>query len=345
MAKKISIIIPCYNVEKFIDRCVESLIKQTIGLNNLELIFVNDASTDRTLEKLKSFEAIYPEDILIIDLEENIKQGGARNVGLQYASTDYIGFVDADDWVEELMYEKLYEKAAEHDCDMVCCKFKRVVDEDTPMGRTGKADQFRNIVTDDDRKIFILEGIEGGICCNIYRKKIIIENEIYFPEKITYEDNFWLPVLQLYINKFFIIEEYFYHYYVNMNSTITTKNSLHHFDRLLIELLKIEEYKGRGFWDAYKNEFELQFIKLYFINTIHIMFTRFTVVPVTIFEEMQRTLLSLFPDYKNNRYLELKLNEVEKHVILIIEMKITYEELNEMANQYMQGYLYIPNRN
>ena len=111
MAKKISIIIPCYMVEQYIDRCVNSLLNQSIGLENLELIFINDASPDLTLSKLLDYEQLYPESILIIDSKENMKQGGARNLGLMYASADYIGFVDSDDWVEPTMFEKLYAKA------------------------------------------------------------------------------------------------------------------------------------------------------------------------------------------------------------------------------------------
>ena len=104
----ISIIVPCYNVEQYIDRCLDSIVKQTIGFNNLQVIVVNDASTDGTLEKLIQWEKQYPQNILIITYDVNIKQGGARNRGLQYADAEYIGFVDADDWIEPEMYEELY---------------------------------------------------------------------------------------------------------------------------------------------------------------------------------------------------------------------------------------------
>jgi glycosyltransferase involved in cell wall biosynthesis len=81
---------------------------QTIGLEHLEVIAVNDASTDRTLEKLYQWERRFPENIMVITYEKNIRQGGARNIGLQYASGEYIGFVDADDWIDSAMYQKLF---------------------------------------------------------------------------------------------------------------------------------------------------------------------------------------------------------------------------------------------
>lgn len=105
--KKISVIIPCYNVEKEIDRCIQSLVDQTILLSQMELIFVDDASEDATMEKLSKWEEQYPESILVIHCEENGKQGTARNIGMQYATGEYIGFVDSDDYVEPEMYQKM----------------------------------------------------------------------------------------------------------------------------------------------------------------------------------------------------------------------------------------------
>lgn len=344
MEKKISIIIPCYNVEKFIDRCVNSLVNQTIGLESLELIFVNDASTDHTLECLKKYESQFPDDILVIDLETNIRQGGARNVGLQYASADFIGFVDSDDWVELSMYEKLYAKAIAYDSDVVHCRYKRVADANAPMGRTGENDCLYDIGTIEERKVFLLDGFEGGLWSNLYKKKLIMDNEVFFPERITYEDNLWLPLIQLYTNRFYVIEEYLYNYYVNMQSTITTKDSLHHFDRLFIELMKLEEYKKRGVLEVFHEEIELQFLKLYFLNTLNIMFTRFSVLHADIFYEMQRTLLKCFPNYKENQYVNTRMNEAERYLLPLIEMKITPEELAEVAINYRNGHLSLPNK-
>ena len=125
MVKKISIIVPCFNVSEYINRCLKSLVNQTIGIENIEIILVDDASTDNTLELLESWEKEYSESIMVITYEENLRQGGARNVGLEYASGEYIGFVDADDWVEEDFYEEAYSIAKKGDYDVVRGKFER----------------------------------------------------------------------------------------------------------------------------------------------------------------------------------------------------------------------------
>ncbi len=121
----ISIIVPCYNVEKYIDRCVDSLVTQTVGLDEMEIILVNDASTDDTLSHLQKWEKLYPNNIMVITYETNLRQGGARNVGLSYARGEFIGFVDSDDWVEPQMYEFLLKGIEESGCDISRCKYIR----------------------------------------------------------------------------------------------------------------------------------------------------------------------------------------------------------------------------
>ena len=82
----ISVIVPCYNVEKYVGRCIDSIINQSIGIDNIELILVNDASTDATLDVLSGYEQMYPESIMVINCEQNGKQGTARNIGMMYST-------------------------------------------------------------------------------------------------------------------------------------------------------------------------------------------------------------------------------------------------------------------
>ena len=90
MEKKVSVIIPCYNIEIYIDRCLVSLERQKIPMEELEIILVDDHSTDGTWEKLQIFEAKYPESVLIIHNDVNIRQGAIRNMALAYATAPYI---------------------------------------------------------------------------------------------------------------------------------------------------------------------------------------------------------------------------------------------------------------
>lgn len=122
---KISIIIPCYNVQNLIDRCLESVTQQTIGLEHLEIILINDASTDNTLDKLMEWEQRFLDNIMVITYDENHRQGGARNIGLSYATGEYIEFVDTDDWLEIDMYEAMVKEMMTGQYDVVRCQFIR----------------------------------------------------------------------------------------------------------------------------------------------------------------------------------------------------------------------------
>ena len=119
---KVSVIIPVYNVEKYIERCARSLFEQT--LNDMEYIFVNDCTPDQSMQILSSILTEYPnrlKQVLIINQPSNTGQSGARRRGMELATGDYIIHCDADDWVELDMYEKMYVNALETGADAVCC--------------------------------------------------------------------------------------------------------------------------------------------------------------------------------------------------------------------------------
>jgi glycosyltransferase involved in cell wall biosynthesis len=339
VTKKISIIIPCYNVENFIDRCANSLFNQTIGLENLELIFVNDASTDHTMEHLVKLEELHPEDVMVINSIENLRQGGARNIGLQYASCDYIGYVDSDDWVEPTMYEKLYEKMIQYDCDIVSCDFKRVEEEQQAMGRTGKEDQLIIIDTKEKRKELLINGFGyGGIWSKIYKRNIIQDNQILFPEHLAYEDNYWTTFILLAVKRCYIVEEYLYDYFVNDQSTILSMNKKHHFDRLKIELMKLEELRNRGIYDQFYDEIEFNFLILFYVNSLNIIFMRFSYIPVDILNLMQRSVKENFPNFMNNKYIQSPENQLRKTLLNTVNLRLDETSWQEIKNSYLEAF-------
>lgn len=334
MKKKISIIIPCYMVEEYIDRCMHSLLNQTIGLEHIELILVNDASPDHTLDKILYYESKYPDSILVINSDTNLKQGGARNLGLDYASADYIGYVDPDDWVEVTMFEKLYDKAIAYDCDVVVCSCKRVFSEGSPMGKTGLKDSFFVIEDVPARKDLLMSDMgNGGVWSKLYKKSFLLDNHIYFPEHLSYEDNFFGYLIDMYCTRFYLLEEYLYHYFVNYNSVVTRLNAPHHFDRLTVELMIIDEMKIRGFFEPYYDELEFRFLSVYYCNTLHIIFTRFDNVPITIVTRMQKEVLRLFPVYNQNIYID-QLPEPYKMLLQMIPDTLNQTEWEAIASSY-----------
>ena len=116
---KVSVIVPVYNVEEYLERCLDSLVNQT--LKDIEIIIVNDGSTDGSKEIIQKYLNKY-KNIVYLE-KENGGLSSARNYGIPYAKGEYIGFVDSDDYVEITMYENMYNKAIEEKSDMVECDF------------------------------------------------------------------------------------------------------------------------------------------------------------------------------------------------------------------------------
>lgn len=339
--QKISVIIPCYNVEPYIDRCLESVMNQTIGLEWLEVIVVNDASTDNTLKKLYQWEKRFPENIMVISYEQNIRQGGARNIGLQYATGAYIGFVDADDWIAEDMYQELYERISAGKYDVVKCKFVREhFKDELPLKEEQRQDAEYHFIPKKGicyGQVTVCGncGEYGSICTGLYRRELLKEHDFQFPEGIAYEDNYWESILKLYIKSIYIIDKVMYHYFVNPSSTVMEGDAAHHLERLEIELMKVEELKIRGAFEFYSNEIEWEFIQRFYLNTWYIVFTRFSYVP-DIFGEMKKQIVRLFPEYKKNPYL-MQANPREQQLLRLLEMEHNFsvEELERIKKLYL----------
>lgn len=117
---KVSVIVPFYNVEGYIEKCLETLVNQT--LQDIEIILVNDGSKDRSVNIVKKFQSSYPEKIVYLE-KENGGLSDARNYAIPHAKGEYIAFLDSDDYVEKDMYQKMYELAVKENSDMVECDF------------------------------------------------------------------------------------------------------------------------------------------------------------------------------------------------------------------------------
>mgnify|MGYP005781662729 CR=1 FL=1 len=122
---KVSVIVPVYNVEQYLEKCLDSLVRQT--LNEIEIIVVDDGSQDNSRKIAEAFREKYPNKVYFF-YKENEGLGEARNFGLDYAKGEYIGFVDSDDWVDEKTFQAMYETARNEDADVVVCDFISIYD-------------------------------------------------------------------------------------------------------------------------------------------------------------------------------------------------------------------------
>ena len=192
MTYKISIIVPIYKAEKYIEQCIESLLNQ--DFNSIEYIFVDDCSPDNSMKVLKKVIEKYPDrkkDIKLLSNFENKGSGFTRKVGIESSTGDYTIQIDADDWVEYNMCSSLYQKAIESNADIIICDyFTNTLSEETYIR------QICNENSNLDFRDVLLGGLHSSLCNKLIKRILYTENNIYPPQDFSlYEDK--ITVLQL----------------------------------------------------------------------------------------------------------------------------------------------------
>lgn len=341
MDEKISIIVPCYNAEHYIDRCLFSLVNQTIDLDKLEIICVNDASTDRTWEKLCGWERRYPENILLVDCEKNGKLGRARNIGLNYASGDYIAFLDADDWMEPDSYERLYGLMREYQCEVVAFQFVRddgVHDVWEQQNRRDREDFYLDFSEDEERrKLLVTALMDNGCTDKMYTREFVEKNCLRFPEGRAYEDIYWGVLTQLHAEHVYFFNEKLYHYYINPDSIVMKKDEGYHMDIFYTTKKMWEECGRRGALEKFPREMELNFLIYYYLGGLKMLALRYTGLKYEEYQEMCRTVMQIVPEYKSNPYLAQVLDDMQQLQIALIDQDISREEFAQVVNLIRGG--------
>lgn len=253
---KVSVIVPFYNVEGYIEKCLDTLVNQT--LEDIEIILVNDGSKDNSILIAKKFLENYPKKIVYLE-KENGGLSDARNYGIPYAKGEYIAFLDSDDYVEKNMYEEMYALAKKENSDMVQCNFYwEYIDKNKK--KIGDMQKYSN------KKELITKGrVEAW---NKLIKREILENEeIRFPKGLRYEDVEFTYKLAPYLEKVSFIDKPFIHYIQRQNSISNSQNerTAEIFD-ILDNVIKY--YKEKNIYEEYKNELEYIYVKTVFCRSL-----------------------------------------------------------------------------
>lgn len=208
--KKVSVIIPVWNVEQYLKKCLDSLVNQTF--KNIEIIIINDGSPDNSQSIIDEYKKKYP-DLIVPYIKDNGGQASARNMGLKKAKGEYITFVDSDDWVDTEMIEKMYNKAISTNSDIVVCNAYSVIDD-----KIGNLEIFKSNDLDSHKRYII--NCPGACWGQLIKKDIIINNDLYFLEHHFYEDIAVMPALCLYAKKISYLNENLYYYLIRTGSTM-----------------------------------------------------------------------------------------------------------------------------
>ena len=236
--KKISIIVPVYNVEKYLDQCITSIINQS--MKELEIILVNDGSTDNSLQICNKYKAL-DERIMVLD-KKNGGLSDARNYGLKYANAEFIGFVDSDDYIDSKFYERLYEGLQNDGVYVAVSSIKRVDDfEDVLYISKYKAD---GIITNSVamKSMLTAKGISNSVCNKLFYKKLFDEN--LFPVGKLYEDEYITYRVVDLSPKIYITSSSAYYYRVNKNGITERKFTERELDRIEASLIRVNYLKN-----------------------------------------------------------------------------------------------------
>lgn len=309
---KLSIIVPVYNMVEGnkLRYCLDSLINQTIA--DYEIIAVDDASTDNSYEILKEYESKYPWKFKAIQSFENKKQGGARNIGLELAKGKWVGFVDSDDWVAHDMYEKLIKKAEETGADVVGCDYSITDKQSMEIGKLAPNNTIEQTgeLTSEKYKLLVMN--PGSMVIKIYLRDVIEENMLRFPENSFYEDNAAAPNWMLCFSHFEKVEEPLYYYYQHGISTVHTVDMKHLEDRLSMAKRMIEEARRYGFYSKYRREYEFNFAKIYYINTLFSYMLNYKHPKTKFLKKLARGIKKEFPEFQNNSYYREAFDEEQR---------------------------------
>lgn len=340
---KISVLIPVYNAEKCLRKCIDSVLKQEI--DNIEIVLCDDASSDNSSAVMEEYKAKYSEIFTLIYMNENSGGSGAINAAVEAATGDYIFQIDNDDYLEPEALRKLYKVAIEEDADIVDCDVKQV-DQNGEFVKIeiSNTDDQIGIIDEEKRRKLIVR--PGRRFTKLYKKSFLLENNIRFPDGVGYGDNYYGCFLALYVGKLYKVNEPLYCYYTNLESTTRSYNNIGVYERCKSALLMLEDSKKTGLYEKYKNEIDFRFIELYYIGSIYAFVSKFRPAETKQLKLIRKIMRYNYPKYKKNPYYKFKTSFIDKIVctlndidpnLVVIMYKITTNKVGRKVFYAVNG--------
>ena len=251
---RFSIIIPVYNVEKYIDRCMDTVMHQTF--DDYEVIVVNDETPDNSMAIVQKYVDAFPGKIQVIH-QKNTRQGGARNNGVTKARGEYLLFVDSDDYVARNMLEIVDAHLRENPCDVLAFQHITVTPagEELPEYYDGTL-QPGTYIPREDRQIVFLSCNPWG---KAFRREFYVSSGMRFPEKLLYEDAV-TRLLYAMASKVVLCEDRLYYYVQSGNSSMRRNISEKVLDILTVTDLVIDDFQKNGIYETFRQPLDCALI-------------------------------------------------------------------------------------
>lgn len=325
----ISVIMPVYNAAAFLESSVGSVLAQTF--TDLELICFNDASTDRSIDILRGFEKA-DSRVKIIDSPVNVRQGGGRNRALRLAAGRYVMFLDADDSLRPDALELCINTAHLENADMVVFDYSRVSPSDGSSADVCQLGADAASLRGDGLRRRLIEKTTP-VWSAMYERRLITDNELFFPEGVFYEDNAVALAIQLSAANPVKINAPLYRYRVDNASVTRSVNNYRFFNRLGSAVTLLGHLRRLGLYEKFAAEIDFLFMNQYLTHTVYGCVYRFDRVPMLRHNYACRTVSRYIGDYHRNPcYWKWPL----KHK-LKLALHIRFPRLIKMAQRIVRG--------
>ena len=303
---KVSVILPVYGVAEYIEACTRSLLAQT--LDEVEFLFVDDHGPDDSIAIMQRTIEGHPRahQFRVLTPEHNLGDGMALNFVIPEAQGEYISFIDPDDTVEPDMLEVLYNKAKSLDSDICCCYMQKCY----PDGSTGENMMNPKVAEgklSHDSRAFILTNYVSLFASMIYRREMVLQNDIRFPEDRAADDSFFVSCVWMKAASVAYVDKPFYHYLIRPGSVTTTMQSDKYRKRLAVFGKLMTYAKEHGAYDEFKAELDYMYLKKGYLSSVANHVRNSKKPSKEAFAEIYDELLRQVPDYRQNHYYKSNL--------------------------------------
>lgn len=289
---KVSIIIPVYNVEKYLKKCLDSVVNQT--LKDIEIIIINDGSTDNSQNIINRYQKKYKNIVAVKNPNNGV--GYTRNMGISLAKANYIMFLDSDDILELNAVEKMYSLIKKEDSDVVVTDINKIIND--------KKVLFKNYLnySEYDNINFMLS--HPGVVSKLYKKEIFTKNNINFKEKTYYEDLATTPIIAIYLNKISYLDEPLYNYLIHENSIMKQSVFTSKIDNIFDVIEFIETQFNNRVEDKYNDELEYLYIE-HLLYSASLRYLNYDIYKEKI-NKIVKIINNKYPNWNKNKYLKKK---------------------------------------
>ena len=309
MSYKVSVIVPVYNVERYLDKCLNSLVNQS--LEEIEIIVVNDGSPDDSQLIIDDYVKRYPNKIKSF-IKENGGLSETRNFGVERASGEFIGFVDSDDYVEDDMYEKMYKKAIKDNSDIVCCGISYLYKDSMKRVYFKNPSLFGVSIRKSPDCII---HANSYACMKIYRRSMWVENGISFPSsKMYFEDTATIYGALIYANRISIVNEPLYIYRKSDDTSITNTVDNKVFDMLRACERMLRTYQKNEVFDLFSEQLQYVCLKHIYIRLNSLKNSSNTALIKAFINDAFSFLDRYFIDWQNSSYFGAENSRKKKKI-------------------------------